>query len=132
MRGTTSRRWYYIIATVVVVLAVVIGTALWWNQRNAWKVADPAPLPEPVPVLQAAQTDGPAPDPATVTDALAGPVADPALGKLSGQVTDAATGDVLWTADQDRMLVPASSTKLVTATAALLRARAITIHPPRC
>jgi D-alanyl-D-alanine carboxypeptidase/D-alanyl-D-alanine-endopeptidase (penicillin-binding protein 4) len=120
MSGTTSRRWYYIIAAVVVVLAVVIGAALWWNQRNAWDVADPAPLPAPTPVLQAAQSDGPAPDPATVTDALAGPAADPALGKLSGQVTDAATGDVLWTADQDRMLVPASSTKLVTATAALL------------
>jgi D-alanyl-D-alanine carboxypeptidase/D-alanyl-D-alanine-endopeptidase (penicillin-binding protein 4) len=120
MAQKTSRRWYYVIAAVAVALVVIVAAALWWNHRSAYSVADPEALPQTTPVLQAAQGDGPAPATSAVDGALAGPAADPALGKLSGQVTDAVTGDVLWSGDPDRMLVPASSTKLVTATAALL------------
>ena len=51
---------------------------------------------------------------------LAPTVADPALGTLTGSVTDTATGTVLWAQDPDRPMIPASTTKVLTAAAALL------------
>ncbi|WP_238072603.1 D-alanyl-D-alanine carboxypeptidase, partial [Rhodococcus zopfii] len=47
-------------------------------------------------------------------------VANPALGTLTGSVTDTATGTVLWSQDPDRPMIPASTTKVLTAAAALL------------
>ncbi|HEV2784646.1 MAG TPA: D-alanyl-D-alanine carboxypeptidase/D-alanyl-D-alanine-endopeptidase, partial [Actinophytocola sp.] len=62
----------------------------------------------------------PAPDAAGVRAALAGPIADPALGTLTGAVLDPLSGDVLWEQDATTPLVPASTGKLLTAAAALL------------
>ncbi|MGP9724872.1 D-alanyl-D-alanine carboxypeptidase/D-alanyl-D-alanine endopeptidase [Corynebacterium sp. AOP40-9SA-29] len=117
MSKSSSRRWLYGILAFVIVVAVVVAAALVIHQRNAYTVADAPELPEPTPVLAAAQTEGAAPD---VSDELATPASDPALGTLSGHVTDIATGEELWSQNPDNMLVPASATKLATATAALL------------
>lgn len=46
--------------------------------------------------------------------------ATPALGTFGGQVTDAATGEVVWAENPDRALTPASATKVLTSSAALL------------
>lgn len=117
MSKSASRRWLYGILAFVIVVAVVVAAALVIHQRNAYTVADAPDLPEPTPVLAAAETEGAAPD---VSDELAAPASDPALGTLSGHVTDIATGEELWSQNPDNMLVPASATKLATATAALL------------
>lgn len=117
MSKSASRRWLYGILAFLVAVIVVVVAALVIHQRNAYTVADAQPLPEPSPVLAPAQTDGPAPD---VSDEVAGPASDPALGRLSGHVTDIATGEEVWSENSDTMLVPASATKLATATAALV------------
>lgn len=117
MSTSASRRWLYGIIAFVVVVAVVVATALVVHNLNSWSVEDAAPVPEPEAVMQPAATDGPAPD---VDDDLSGPASDPALGTLSGHVTDIATGTEMWSQDPEQMLVPASATKLATAAAALL------------
>ncbi|MEJ6550065.1 D-alanyl-D-alanine carboxypeptidase/D-alanyl-D-alanine-endopeptidase [Corynebacterium sp. USCH3] len=117
MSTSASRRWLVGILAFVVVVVVVVVAALVVHQRNAYTVADAPPLPEPAAVLAPAQTDGPAPD---VSDELAGPASDGALGRLSGHVTDVVTGEELWSTNPDTMLVPASATKLATAAAALV------------
>lgn len=53
---------------------------------------------------------------ATLTE-LAG---TPALGTFGGQVTDAETGEVVWSQNPGQALRPASATKLLTSSAALL------------
>lgn len=116
MSTTASRRWIYGIIAFLTVVVVIVVTALVVHHRTAYTVADPQPLPEASPVLQSAQTDGPAPD---VSDELAGPAEDSALGTLSGQVTDLATGEEIWSENAEEPLVPASATKLATAAAAL-------------
>ena len=52
--------------------------------------------------------------------ALAAVVADPNLGKLGGRVTDAMTGEELWSQSDDVLMQPASTNKTLTAAAALL------------
>lgn len=68
----------------------------------------PAPATAPVPV------------PAALTAALGPLAAAPALGSLSGEVTDARSGRVLWAGDPNAPRVPASTMKVLTAAAALL------------
>lgn len=116
MSTTASRRWFYGILAFLVVVAAIVATALVIHHQNAYDVEDPAAIPDATPVLQPAATDGPAPE---VDDDLAQAAADPALGTLSGHVTDIATGEEVWAEGSDRMMVPASATKLATAAAAL-------------
>ncbi|GAB3442991.1 hypothetical protein GCM10027436_29380 [Actinophytocola sediminis] len=80
----------------------------------------PAAPIEFAPSLRAPGADGPAPTAAGVQAALAGPAAAPALGTLTGIVLDPVTGETLWQSDPDTPLTPASTTKLLTAAAALL------------
>ncbi len=86
-------------------------------------VAATAPPPAPVtprPALRPAAVDGPAPTPAGVGAILYPLVAAGGLGTLSGQVIDPVTGTVLWQRAPGVRLVPGSTAKLLTASAALL------------
>jgi D-alanyl-D-alanine carboxypeptidase/D-alanyl-D-alanine-endopeptidase (penicillin-binding protein 4) len=82
-------------------------------------VAPPAPV-VPHPALRPVTADGPAPTPAGVGAVLDPLVAAGGLGSLSGQVVDPATGAVLWQRHPADALVPGSTAKLLTASAALL------------
>jgi serine-type D-Ala-D-Ala carboxypeptidase/endopeptidase (penicillin-binding protein 4) len=90
--------------------------------------ADPAPIPTtppPAPITPALRVrpltgEAPVPTPVGLTAALSGPTASPVLGELGGQVLDPATGAGLWSRNEGRALVPGSTAKLVTASAALL------------
>lgn len=118
MSTKSSRRWIYgsSVLAFIVIVAAVVAAALFIHERNSYDMAD-AELPaEATPVMQPASDDGPAPD---VDAALAEVADDPALGALSGHVTDISTGDELWSQDPDTMMVPASATKLATVSAAL-------------
>ncbi len=82
-----------------------------------------APPPAPVlpqPALRPAAVEGPVPTVAGVTATLDPVLAEGGLGTLSGQVVDPATGTVLWQRDAATALVPGSTAKLLTASAALL------------
>ncbi|MGH3911655.1 MAG: D-alanyl-D-alanine carboxypeptidase/D-alanyl-D-alanine endopeptidase [Pseudonocardiaceae bacterium] len=86
-------------------------------------VAQTAPPPSPVmpqPALRPAAEQGPVPTPAGVGAVLDPLVAPGGLGRLSGQVVDPSTATVLWQTDPATPLVPGSTAKLLTASAALL------------
>ena len=79
-----------------------------------------APASPAQPVLPALSPDAPVPDPAALARELAPLLADPALGaSVSASVVDALTGRDLLADDADVARVPASTTKLLTAAAAL-------------
>ena len=74
----------------------------------------------PGTVLAPADGNGSLPTASGLRSALAGPLSQPALGpQVSAVVADPATGQVLLSQDGTQMLTPASTTKLVTAAAAL-------------
>jgi serine-type D-Ala-D-Ala carboxypeptidase/endopeptidase (penicillin-binding protein 4) len=74
----------------------------------------------PGTVLAAGDAKGALPTTSGLGSALAGPLSAPALGpRVAAVVSDPATGRVLWSQNPDRPSTPASTTKLVTAAAAL-------------
>jgi D-alanyl-D-alanine carboxypeptidase/D-alanyl-D-alanine-endopeptidase (penicillin-binding protein 4) len=104
------------------VVFVVPGLSDRLGLTSAGPVAT-SPPPAPVdfsPGLRAPDAAAPAPSPAGVAAALAGPTGESGLGNLTGIVLDPATGQALWESDANTPLVPASTTKLLTAAAALL------------
>ncbi len=115
------------VIVVVLLLAVVtgigvgLGTTALSNRLAA--AVETVPPPPPVvlhPALRPAAVDGPAPT-RTGVDAVLDPlITVGGLGTLSGRVVDPATGAVLWQRDPEAALVPGSTAKLLTASAALL------------
>ncbi|MQY17991.1 D-alanyl-D-alanine carboxypeptidase/D-alanyl-D-alanine-endopeptidase [Nocardia macrotermitis] len=118
--------WIWVSAAVVVVVAVaaaVVLTVRPWTEefRHGGLKIEAAPAPQaPSPQLAAASATAPAPSKQGLSSALAGVAASPDLGSFSGSVTDAVTGDVLWSKDSDKPIIPASTAKILTAAAALL------------
>lgn len=118
------------VIVAVLLLAVVAGvgvgvgaTALTNRLAAARALAETVPSPAPLvlhPALRPAAADGPAPTSTGVGAVLDPLVAAGGLGTLSGQVVDPATGTVLWQRDPTAALVPGSTAKLLTASAALL------------
>jgi D-alanyl-D-alanine carboxypeptidase/D-alanyl-D-alanine-endopeptidase (penicillin-binding protein 4) len=81
----------------------------------------PAPQPATVNLaLKAPSPSAPTPTASGVAAALAGPAASPDLATLTGTVLDPATGATLWDRNSGQPLTPASTTKLLTLSAALL------------
>ncbi|WP_433785763.1 D-alanyl-D-alanine carboxypeptidase/D-alanyl-D-alanine endopeptidase [Actinomycetospora sp. CA-101289] len=133
--GTPSagRRWgrrlLAVLVTVVLLGGLGIGTAL-SAPAFARSVGLPVALvggeaaepPEPATPrarLAAVGADAPAPTGPGLAAALDARVA--ALGDVTGSVVDPATGAVLWSRRPSEPQVPASVTKLLTSSAALLR-----------
>jgi D-alanyl-D-alanine carboxypeptidase/D-alanyl-D-alanine-endopeptidase (penicillin-binding protein 4) len=93
----------------LLVIGVVAATAL------TSSAADTSPSP-----LAALSPTSPRPSTAAVAAALDEPLGDYALGgAVVGEVLDAQTGTALWQASPERAVSPASTTKLLTAAAAL-------------
>jgi D-alanyl-D-alanine carboxypeptidase len=81
------------------------------------------PPPAPIqfaPALRAPGGEGAGPSESGLQGALAGPIAAPGLGTLTGVVVDPVTGKTLWQKGGGTPLVPASTGKVLTAAAALL------------
>jgi serine-type D-Ala-D-Ala carboxypeptidase/endopeptidase (penicillin-binding protein 4) len=81
-----------------------------------------AVLPELGPaesVLASLSADAPAPDPTQLESTLSPLLASPALGGISAEVVDVATGETLYGVEPDAPATPASTAKLLTALAAL-------------
>jgi D-alanyl-D-alanine carboxypeptidase/D-alanyl-D-alanine-endopeptidase (penicillin-binding protein 4) len=109
------------VITVIVVVVVLVtgsGTATPPVANALHPVASASPRP---PALNLLPTDAPAPIAGSVASDLAVAARNPGIGgQLDGEVVDATSGDVLWAQDVDDLEPPASTTKLLTATAALL------------
>ncbi|CCQ14789.1 putative D-alanyl-D-alanine carboxypeptidase [Rhodococcus sp. AW25M09] len=81
------------------------------------------PPPEtvlPDPKITPFPGSAPSPSSAGLANALAQAVDDPGLGTFTGTVADAQTGQVLWSRNPDAPMTPASTTKVLTAAAAML------------
>lgn len=113
-------------ACTVVVVAVAAGVLItvrpWTEEfRHGGLKITAAPSPQaPSPRLSAVSPSAPEPSAAGLTSALAAVASSPDLGSFSGSVTDAATGQVLWSKDPDKGIIPASTAKILTTAAALL------------
>lgn len=128
-RGPRRRLRGLLVGGLALLLVVAVGVVLALppvSNRLALPWAPNAPKsdpPEPVPVartLHASQTEQGGPTPQGVAAAVRQQVSNPALGTLSGSVLDPATGQVLWSKEPGKPMTPASTTKLLTAAAALL------------
>ncbi|WP_371830291.1 D-alanyl-D-alanine carboxypeptidase/D-alanyl-D-alanine endopeptidase [Rhodococcoides kroppenstedtii] len=123
MRSRLRSRWG-IAAVVVVLIAGIVGVAAvtpTFTEPESPAVA--APEPDPVvatPAVSPVPADAPRPDPAALAATLAAPLRNPDLGRFTGSVADAITGEVLWSVDPDAAMTPASTTKILTAAAAML------------
>ena len=110
---------------VLAFVAAVVAAATFFTTAGHGTAGDRALVPPPhaptvkpgmLPVSETAVTPS-----AGGLAATLGPAAvDPNLGRLGGRVTDAITGKELWQVAADLPLVPASTNKVLTASAALL------------
>lgn len=113
-------------AAITLVAGAAAGYAVHRGHDNTHPVAVKSPLPLPPaaaarePVLRALDAAAPRPSPAAVSAALTKPARAVTAGAhLVGEVVDAHTGARLWAASADQPEPPASTTKLLTAAAAL-------------
>ena len=110
---------------VLAFVAAVVAAATFFTTAGHGTAGDRALVPPPhaptvkpgmLPVSETAATPS-----AHGLAATLGPLAaDPNLGRLGGRVTDAITGKELWQLAEDVPLEPASTNKVLTASAALL------------
>ncbi|MGW0040679.1 D-alanyl-D-alanine carboxypeptidase/D-alanyl-D-alanine endopeptidase [Rhodococcus sp. NPDC003348] len=122
------RKRVRILLGTVAVVAIGATVAVLVVQRpdlgfGASAVTTTVAAPPPVlatPQVAPVPADAPAPSPAALAAALGPALANPALGSFTGVVSDAISGTVLWSQGPDTPMIPASTTKVLTAAAALL------------
>ncbi|WP_372460860.1 D-alanyl-D-alanine carboxypeptidase/D-alanyl-D-alanine endopeptidase [Gordonia paraffinivorans] len=122
---TRSRRllWWTIAAVVVLALAstaaVVVALRLDSDDELPTGIPPQPPAVAFDPQIDPVAATAPAPTPAGVQRAIAAAVRNPALGVLTGKISDPLTGEVLWTRNPDRPRIPASNDKVLSAAAVL-------------
>ncbi|MBI9001044.1 D-alanyl-D-alanine carboxypeptidase/D-alanyl-D-alanine-endopeptidase [Corynebacterium sp. CCM 9185] len=119
--------WWWVISAVLVMATaggVTTVAALRAEADRALTHGAPLTVSRPTEAITPAPTDGQPdgddPDTVELVARLDGFAADPRLGHLVGSVTDATTGEVIWTRDAGAEVRPASTVKVLTAAAALL------------
>lgn len=117
-KKSSWKKWLAVVLVLVVVATCAVTAVVVLNGRDTYTVGEAQPAPEATAVFEASSADN-STVPA-IAPAVAEALKDPGLGQLSAHVSDAVTGEVLWESNADQMLVPASSTKVATAAAALL------------
>ncbi|MFT3716122.1 MAG: D-alanyl-D-alanine carboxypeptidase/D-alanyl-D-alanine-endopeptidase [Gordonia sp. (in: high G+C Gram-positive bacteria)] len=117
-----TRRVLLVALSVLLVAGLATGGWFWWSTRPA-KVPDGTP-PQPAavtvaPKFKPVSNTAPVPTDDGIAAQLAEGLKDPALGKLTGVVSDPVSGKTLWTQDPDTPRTPASNAKILTASAVL-------------
>lgn len=115
--------WWTIAAVVILALASTAAVVV------ALRLDKEAELPPGIPPQPAAISvdpridpvvaSAPSPTPAGVSRAIAPALQNPALGVLSGMISDSLTGEILWSRNPDRPRIPASNDKVLSAAAFL-------------
>ncbi|WP_433208045.1 D-alanyl-D-alanine carboxypeptidase/D-alanyl-D-alanine endopeptidase [Nocardia sp. CA-107356] len=118
--------WIGVVVTLVVLLVAAGGVLVVvkpWTEEfrhgGLTIAAPPAPV-KPFPQVAPAPSTASAPTAAGIAAALAQVVANPDLGAFAGEVTDADSAMVLWSAESDKPMIPSSTAKILTTAAALL------------
>lgn len=126
MRPARWRRSTHLVIGLVVLMlvAAVVGVAAVMTSGDTSARNNDAIRPQPAaataaPGVQALGHRTDDPSASGLAAALAGPLADPNLGALTGRVTDADTGAELWTQGATIPMLPASTNKVLTTVAAL-------------
>ncbi|MFI6870660.1 D-alanyl-D-alanine carboxypeptidase/D-alanyl-D-alanine-endopeptidase [Nocardia sp. NPDC050406] len=120
------RTWVLVSSLLVMVLIAAGSVALIvkpWTEEFRHGGLTIAAQPTPVtatPQVTPAPTDGPAPSKSGLAAALAPVVGNPDLGIFAGMVSDGDTGEVLFSTDPDKPMIPASNAKILLTAAALL------------
>ncbi|KQB83189.1 D-alanyl-D-alanine carboxypeptidase/D-alanyl-D-alanine endopeptidase [Corynebacterium oculi] len=115
----SKKAWIATAAAVAVIVAAVAGTGVAYQEKYAALEHAPAmTIPAPTPLLEPAQATG-AVDNAALSQRLAPLAQDEALAEFGVQVTDAVTGETVLAQNATTALRPASSTKVLTAAAAI-------------
>ena len=127
MRPTRWRRSTHVLVGVGVLLAVAVLVTVaavfvaGGPRTSEAQAVDPQPEPAAAePAVYGLDESGPKPAPPRLSAVIGPFVADPNLGRLTGRITDAATGEELWERGASLPMQPASTNKLLTAAAALL------------
>lgn len=119
LRRSRARRWMWA-GLIVVAVAAVVATVLVLPGSDE-PVAAPEPaLISPDPAVVPLGDGAPAPTEQGLAAALASALGNPGLGQFSAVVGDGTEGRVLWSVGADQPMIPASTAKLLTASAALL------------
>ncbi|WP_224387795.1 D-alanyl-D-alanine carboxypeptidase/D-alanyl-D-alanine-endopeptidase [Pseudonocardia sp. ICBG1293] len=126
-RPERSYRRFAVVAVAVMALASLFGAVALAgpDARSSFglgSTATPYP-PVPMPALRPLTPTAPVPSAAGITEALSSQLDAPELGEVTGVVMDSAAPRgvrPIWERDGDRAMVPGSTTKLLTAAAALL------------
>ncbi|WP_307796796.1 D-alanyl-D-alanine carboxypeptidase/D-alanyl-D-alanine endopeptidase [Williamsia soli] len=111
------------VVVLVVVAAIVLVIALRVDQDSDALPEGAVPQPSPAsltPRINPVAADAPSPTPDGVRADLTQALANPDLGQLSGEISDAVSGETLWSATPNQPMVPASTIKVLTASAALV------------
>ena len=126
-RPDRSTRRIAVIAVAVMALASLFGAVALAGPetRDRLGLGETAAQypPVPMPALRPLTPTAPVPTAAGITQALADQLESPALGDVTGVVIDSSAPrgvEPLWERDGGRAMVPGSTTKLLTAAAALL------------
>ena len=122
-RGLVWRAGVVLVVVAVVVAGLVAAALVTDVDQRGGLIGDTsADAAEDVnPGLLPADGSAPMPDPAALKRILTPLAQDPAVGDLTASVVDDATGQVLWEVRPREAKVPASTTKLLTAVAAMLQ-----------
>ena len=102
------------------VTAVALNRDALFARSPAAPITQPRPPAATVTPFAGLSPDAPSPSPEALAAALAPAVTNPDLGLLTGKVTDALTGQVLWEWDAGLPQTPGSVAKVVTAAAVRL------------
>ena len=109
-----------LVFAVAVVAAAVFFTTAGHGSMSSGATAAPPRLPAVKPGVSPVVDSALQPSPGGMAAMLAQVAADPNLGRLGADITDALTGTQLWERASGAPMVPASTNKVLTAAAALL------------
>ncbi|MHA6798067.1 D-alanyl-D-alanine carboxypeptidase/D-alanyl-D-alanine endopeptidase [Bounagaea algeriensis] len=116
-----SRRPALLVGAAGLVAVLVLSAAFLPGLFGSGPAAPPRPPVQLNPVVNPVDgAEAPKPTRQGIESQLAEQLRNPALGNFSGTVVDARSGETLWAQEPGRGMVPGSTTKVLTASAALL------------